>query len=147
MIGENFLDVAEYIKKNDEYKISCRFTSYEEIEFLFRLVEYDRDVLLVVEECSAYISPRSQDTNFLRLVNFGRHWNTSIIGVSRRTAELSAQMRSMTDVVYSFKQTEPMDLQKMSLLGFQGLENLELFDYKKYNGIPKENIHYKKIIL
>jgi hypothetical protein len=144
---ENFEDLANYIKDKDEYKISCRFTNDDDFEFLFRLLRYERNVLLVVEECGAYISPRSSETKFLDLVNYGRHWNTYIIGISRRTAELSASMRAMTDVIYSFKQTEPMDLQKMCLLGFDGLENLEKFDYKKFNGVPVENIHYKKVNL
>lgn len=147
LICENFLDLADYIKDKDEYKICCRFTNDDDFEFLFRLLRYERNVLLVVEECGAYIAPRSTDTYFLDLVNYGRHWNNYLIGITRRTAELSSTMRAMTDVIYSFKQTEPIDLQKMSLLGFQGLENLEQFDYKKFNGIPLENVHYKKISL
>lgn len=147
LICENFVDLAEYIKDKEEYKISCRFTNDEDFEFLFRMLRYERNVLLVVEECGAYIAPRSTDTYFLDLVNYGRHWNTYIIGITRRTAELSASMRAMTNDIYSFKQTEPIDLQKMSLLGFDGLENLEQFEYVKYNGVPVENVHYKKITL
>lgn len=147
LICYDFESLAEYIKDKDEYKISCRFTDETDIEYLFKLLEYERNCLLVMEECSAYIAPRQQATNFLRLVNFGRHWDTYIIGISRRTAELSAQMRAMTDVVYSFKQTEPMDLQKMNALGFNNLDLLESFDYIKDQGIPKENVHFKKIIL
>lgn len=111
----------------------CRFQSNEEIEFLFKMCYQLGNLLLVVEEAEIYISPYSKSSEFLNLVRYGRHRSISILGIARRTAELSIDLRAMVDKIISFKQTEIYDLKKMEALGFFELDKL-----KEYEFIEKE---------
>jgi len=83
----------------------------------------------VVEEAEIYISPYTKSSSFLRLVRYGRHRNIKIIGVARRTSELSLDFRAQVNKIYSFKQTQPRDLQLMQELGFENLDKLSEHEY------------------
>jgi hypothetical protein len=148
--GIIFYDVdtlIEYILDNqvnqhDNFKYICRFTDDKDIELLFLLVFELSNLTLLVEECEIYVSPNSKSSNFLKLVRYGRHKNISIIGVARRSTELSLTFRSQTDTIFSFKQTDKNDLVKMEELGLYDLDKLE--DYK-YPGKHILDKHYKRI--
>jgi hypothetical protein len=98
------------INQHDNFKFICRFTDDKDIELLFLLVFELSNLTLLVEECEIYVSPNSKSSNFLKLVRYGRHKNISIIGVARRSTELSLTFRSQTDTIFSFKQTDKNDL-------------------------------------
>jgi hypothetical protein len=128
----SFNDLSEFMKENydKEFICICRFTTDSEIEGIFLLCEYLQNLLLVVEEIESYISPYAKRGNILRLVNYGRHWNISILGIARRCAEISTQLRSQVNHIISFKQNFPNDLQIMESLGFPpGLDKLEKYKY------------------
>jgi hypothetical protein len=146
IIIEDFESFIFFIKKKKEFRISCRFTRDEDIEFLFKAIFDIENVLLVMEECEVFINPGNKSSNFLRLVRYGRHKQIRLIGVARRTAELSRDFRAQVNKVISFKQTEDIDLKKMEELGLKNLDNLISLDYKK-NKIPLEGVHYQSIIL
>jgi hypothetical protein len=144
LIFENLNDLIDYISEHtpEKFTFICRFTSDLEIEYLFKLCWELENLLLVVEEAEIYIKPKAQSSNFLHLVRYGRHKSISILGIARRTAELSTNLRSQVNTIYSFKQTDKMDLKNMELLGFYDLENLQ--DYK-FPERQIENRHYKKV--
>ena len=140
-------DLLTYIIYNEinnksEFTFICRFTNDLDFEYLFKLVYELGNILLVVEEAEIYISPYKKQSSFLTLVRYGRHQSISIIGIARRTSELSLDFRSQTDTIYSLKQTNFNDLQNMERLGFIGLEKLKAY---KYPEKILENIHYVKI--
>jgi hypothetical protein len=147
IIFTNVDTLIEYILDNkinqhDNFKFICRFTDDKDIELLFLLVFELSNLTLLVEECEIYVSPNSKSSNFLKLVRYGRHKNISIIGVARRSTELSLTFRSQTDTIFSFKQTDKNDLVKMEELGLYDLDKLE--DYK-YPGKHILDKHYKRI--
>lgn len=147
LVFTSFDDLSSYvldnnIYNNDSFCLICRFESDIEIEYLFKLVFEITNLLLVVEEAEIYISPFAKQSNFLRLVRYGRHKNISLLGIARRTGELSLSFRSQTDFIYSFLQTDATDLKNMELIGLNNLDQLQKYTFP---GIPKENIHYKKV--
>ncbi len=130
------------IFENEKFMLICRFESDIEIEFLFKAVFEISNLLLVVEEAEVYISPFAKQSNFLRIVRYGRHKSVSIIGIARRTGELSLTFRSQTDFIYSFIQTDVNDLKNMESLGLTGLDQLQKYNYPDN---LTENIHYKVV--
>lgn len=131
MIFNSFDDLVNYFYDYtpETFTFICRFESDLEIEFLFKLCNAVGNLLLVVEEAEIYISPYAKSNEFLNLVRYGRHKSISILGIARRTAELSIDLRAMVDKIISFKQTEVYDLKKMESLGFEKLNELNDFEY------------------
>lgn len=124
MIVYSLTDCYFYINNKKSFTVICRFDNELEIEYLFKFVKAVENICLVVEEAEIYISPYAKRSSFLDLVRYGRHHNIKIIGIARRTSELSIDFRAMTDVIYTFKQTEPADILNMQKLGIDGVENL-----------------------
>lgn len=102
---------------------------------------------MLAEEAEAYISPYAGQSEFLKLIKYGRHHNIKVLGVARRTGELNINFRAMCEKIISLKQTEPNDLKKLNELGFEGLENLNQFVWSSSTPVPLEDVHYKSIIL
>lgn len=127
----DFENLYEYIVNKDNFKVACRFTNDDDIEFTFKLIFVLKNICLLAEEAEVYISPYAKQSYFLNLVRYGRHQNISIVGVARRASELSIDLRANTDIIYSFKQTEQNDLEKMEKIGFQNLDNLPEHEYKQ----------------
>jgi GTPase SAR1 family protein len=146
-IVENFPDLVEYTKDKDNFRVACRFTDDTDIEYTFKYVFEMENICLLVEEAEIYISASARKSSFLRLVRYGRHKNIEIVGIARRAAELSKDFRSQTHKIISFKQTDIQDLKALEDLGLYDVDELELFDYKKYNGTPVLDLHYKEISL
>jgi len=132
--GTIFNDILElqcyhFEYRPETFKYICRFDKDLDYEFLFRWVYIIGDCVLLTEEAEQYISPRSTQGDFLRLVRYGRHKNISIIGIARRPTELSIDFRSQVNKIISFKQTDPTDIERMESLGFSGVENLPDYEF------------------
>ena len=137
-----FLDSSRQVERK-KFRVVCRFETDIEPEFLFRLAWELRDVTILVEEASLFLSPRTP-TFFHNLINQGRHRNVSIIAVVRRAPELSIQFRAMCTSVITFEQTEPRDLDHLENLGFEfNDEKFDQFEYKIW-GEPIFDIFPKK---
>jgi len=116
---------------NDNFKYVCRFDNDIEIDYLFELCYILGNLTLVVEESEIYINPfQKVNSNFLRLVRYGRHKAVSIIAIGRRVVELSNDIRSQVNKIYSFKQVNPLDIQILRKYGFQRIENLKDYEYE-----------------
>jgi GTPase SAR1 family protein len=117
------------------FKIVCRFSNDFDIEGLFVIVKQITNVVLILEEAEIYISPYTRFSNFLYLVRYGRHFNINIIGIARRSSELSLDFRSQVNAIYICSAiTEPLDLKNFSLLGLdvEKIKNLKQYEiYKK----------------
>lgn len=133
IIFYDFYTLNEYHKINqlESFIYVCRFSSDLEIEYLFKFSQAIENNLLVLEECSIYVSPQAKSNEFLNIVRFGRHKQISIIGISRRATELHNDLKAMVNKIISFKQTHPIDLQNMSKLGFQNLDSLPDYEYQE----------------
>ncbi len=146
IVVKDFDSFYEIVTNQKEFKISCQYSNDLDIETTFQLVRKIKNLVLVVEEASIYISPNTRQSYFLDLCRFGRHENIKIIGISRRASELSADFKGLSECIISLRQTEPLDLSILSKLGLNNLSDLTPYEYKP-NYPPQENIHYVKKIL
>jgi hypothetical protein len=146
IIFYDYYTLNEYHRHNklENFVYVCRFSDDLDIEYLFKFCKVIGNILLVLEECSMYVSPQSKSNEFLNIIRFGRHYNISLLGISRRTTELHNDLKAIIDTIYSFKQVLPNDLLKMQRLDFENLESLISLSDVPFRE-PQENIHYKKI--
>lgn len=130
-IFDDFESLVEYYQehKPETFRFICRFKTDLEIEYLFKFCEVAKNLVLVLEEAEIYISPQARSSNFLRLVRYGRHYAISIIGIARRTAELSSDLKAQVNTIYSFCQSLPRDIQIMEEIGFEEIDKLPPHEY------------------
>lgn len=88
------------------------------------------NTLLVVEETSFYCSPSYLPPELARFVRYGRHRGIDQIYVSRRPAEIHRDLTAQSDLVVSFKQHEPADVDYLRKI--MGPEADQLPHLKKY---------------
>jgi hypothetical protein len=67
--------------------------------------------LIVVEETSFYCSPSYLPMELARFVRYGRHREIDQIYVSRRPAEIHRDLTAQSDLIVSFQQHEPGDVE------------------------------------
>lgn len=148
LIIENFSSLYSFLtnKKNQTFRISLRYDNDLDFEYTFKLIFEIGNITVLVEEAQLYISSNEKDNYFLRLVRYGRHRQIKIIGIARRTVELSRDFRAQTNKIISFRQIDLDDIKNLEKFGMTGLENLQKFDYVKYKGKPVKDLHYKEII-
>lgn len=127
----DFESAYNYLTVNETFKVSIRFTNDLDFEYLFKLIFELENITLLLEEAEIYISPSVRSSEFLRLVRYGRHRKINIVGIARRSAELSRDFRSQTNRIVSFKQTDIIDLKNLELLGLSNLDNLNEHEYKE----------------
>jgi hypothetical protein len=118
-------------EKRKTFRCVCRFQDEADYNILFRLLWYVKDVLLLTEETSIFLNPRSPDEDFLKLINFGRHKNISLICVGRRIPEVSIYFRAQATSMITFTQTEPSDLLMLENLGFNS-DEVSALDFHEF---------------
>jgi len=136
LIFSDYLSLSKFFQEcledleTSPFNVVCRFTSDEDIDYLFRLTWSLKNSLLVVEETEIYLDPRSTNYNFLRLVQYGRHNNVSLLCVARRVPEINIKLRAQITSAFSFYQSEPRDLSMLEQYGFDRDEILNLPDHE-----------------
>jgi DNA helicase HerA-like ATPase len=93
------------------FKIAFRIVNDEDALRLMRLVYDVPRTLVVFEETSFYCSPSYLPEELARFVRYGRHREISQIYISRRPAEISRDLTAQSDIIVSFQQHEPADLE------------------------------------
>lgn len=131
----NFNDLLEYYLKNvpNEFNFVCRFENDDDIELLFKFCWYVKNLLIIVEESELYISPYKKQSEFLKLIRYGRHRAISIIAIARRVVELSNDVKANADEIISFKQILKKDIDYLKQLGFTKIENLGKYEFEVIN--------------
>lgn len=111
-ISEGFEACAvalERAEERDRFRLSLRGS----LEDLLDALEVCNDLtraLVVVEETSFYCSPSDLPEPLSRLVRYGRHRELDQLYISRRAAEVSRDLTAQSDVIVTFNQREPRDL-------------------------------------
>ncbi len=122
-------------------------------EAFFEIVESLTDILIVVEEADFYCSPHYINEHLMYLIKYGRHFTQNLVLVSRRPAEVSRQVTAQSDVVISFRQTEPNDIDYFKKVSATAINLPQLHEFKypermvegKHYLILKGRDHVKKI--
>ena len=127
-----FDDLLDYFlkEKPNKFNFVCRFESDNDIELLFKFCWYVKNLMLVVEESELYISPYQKQSEFLKLIRYGRHRNISIIAIARRVVELSNDVKANADTIISFKQILKKDIDYLRNLGFTKIESLKTYEFE-----------------
>lgn len=128
----SFTELAEYITDNGykEQQYICRFNEFLDVVYLFLLIKELGECCLCIDEYSIYLSDKDCYEIYKWIINFGRHKNISLIAVGRRPVELDADLRAQYTTVISFKQLEPVDLERLEKFGFSDLDQLKQYEYK-----------------
>lgn len=126
--------IEEFINNKPEtFKYICRFDNDNDIELLFKFCWYVKNLVLVLEESELYISPFQKQSEFLKLIRYGRHKAISIIAIARRVVELSNDVKANANIIITFKQILNKDLEYLGNLGFnkETVMNLKTYEYSK----------------
>jgi DNA helicase HerA-like ATPase len=108
------LERAEHRKR---FALSLRCSALDDMLDLLAVCYELRDALIVVEETSFYCTASTLPDELAQLVRYGRHRELSQFYVSRRPAEISRDLTAQSDVIVSFAQTEPRDLDYLRAAG------------------------------
>lgn len=117
----------------------------EEFASICLLVVSLEDVCFLVEEVDLYATPTKIDSEFANVIQRGRHFDIDIIGISQRPASVSRLITSQAKDIYTFKMTEPRDIDYLCFTcgaDFKVVKDLKPYFYLAYiDGkiVSKEN--------
>lgn len=83
---------------------------------VFRMLHDVPDVVIGLEEASQYMGPTKKEPAVEWFFQYGRHNRQSLVAIARRPSELSRIATSQSDVVVSFRQKEPIDIDYITKL-------------------------------
>lgn len=89
-------------------------TSDEDANGFFRLVVASQaPMTVIIDEADKYATPYSIHDDLSKTIKYGRHWRQNLIFAARRPAELNRNVTAQSDVLVSFRQTEPRDIKAL----------------------------------
>lgn len=102
------------VQHESRFRVVIRLVDNDEALSAMR-VAYDvgkpgKPTLFVLEETSFYCSPSYLPAELARFVRYGRHQSLDQIYVSRRPAEIHRDLTAQSDLIVSFRQHEPKDI-------------------------------------
>ena len=105
--------------KKPRFQLALRMVSQDDMLDVLDMAFELEDYLLVVEETSLVCgTPPYLHRELAQLVRFGRHRRISQIYIARRPTELPRDLTAMSDLLVTFNQKEPRDLQYLAENGF-----------------------------
>lgn len=119
----------KYLKNDKKYTVILKFMTYEDYEKLFNNIMNIKNVTLVIDEANFYFPPTSTPIEVKNLIAISRHARIDIVYISRRVYEVSPMLRSQTDELVTFRQTEKRDLELLHSYGFNANEVRKLPKY------------------
>lgn len=132
LISYSFDDLAEnYASVNGSpFILTLRPEDPLDVEYLFRLAWVARECCVVLEEADQWVSSTSMSADLSRLISLGRHRKISLIAIARVVPEVPIQLRRQFTEFYSFRQSEPRDLELLSSYGFDSEALAQLPDHE-----------------
>lgn len=137
VVIDNPEDLREYIaaRGSGRFRVAYRDNGRSGVPLsdVFVMLHDVHDVTICIEEASKYLGPTGADPEVEWFFQYGRHNRQSIIAVARRPQELSRMATSQADVVVSFQQKEPRDMQYLrDLAGSEVAERIRNLDRDAY---------------
>ena len=112
-------DALAACEKRATFRISCRADETEDLLDLLNICYELPNILLVVEETSFFCSPAFLPPEISKLVRYGRHREISQVYVSRRASEIHREITAQSDLIVSFEQREPRDIEYLAITSGQ----------------------------
>lgn len=134
LIFYDFLEWCDYLESKEEplhFRHILRFDNQQDYFLALEVAYQIGDLLLIIEEVTNFANERSVDKTFDTIVRFGRHQGVSLIGITQRFANVPRLLTSQMDIIISFVQTEPRDIQYICMVvGQRGESIKDLAPYK-----------------
>lgn len=135
---ENLQDLFNYVHKNQGGPFQAVYNSIENEDFerVCQIVGAVENCCFIIEEVDTYATPTQCPYELMKLLKIGRHYNISMIFVSRRPAEIHRMITSQSQRFILCKIIEPNDVRYLkSVVGpvadeLPGLEILHYVDWK-----------------
>lgn len=105
------------VQDQPAFKIACRVPVDDGLDLLELCNSIGR-LTVVLEETSLYCRPTFLPPQLETIVRYGRHRSVSLVCIARRPSEVNREITAQSDIVCSFQQQEPRDVQY--LRGFFG---------------------------
>jgi len=96
--------------------------------FIWRIE--NQKTLFVVDEIDRFASTWSVVPEFSKLIEFGRHKNISLIGISRRLPRVNRNFSANADKLFLFQLHNKADLKELEFLGVDSDAVKNLADFK-----------------
>lgn len=108
---EECIDAILAHQHDRRFLIDC-MTLHEQDALDILAVAFEvRDQLIVLEEASLYCDPHSLPDEIARIVRYGRKRQIDLLVIARRPSEVNRELTAQSDVIVTFRQTEPLDIQ------------------------------------
>lgn len=109
------------------FRIACRVIEQDDMLDILDMAWELEDYLLVIEETSLVCgTPPYLNRQLGVLVRYGRHRRISQIYIARRPTEIPRDLTAQSDLIVTFHQKEPRDLQYLQACGFNPAEVVQL---------------------
>ena len=131
---ESKADLADFWERNldREFRLIYRpLKPRDEFEDICKLVLACGDMTFLVEELDTFCSPQEIGDSFASIIQRGRHFNITFIGVSQRPFGINRVISSQAKEIYTFQHDEPRDLDYLSL--YIGKEVEQIKALKEYH--------------
>jgi len=115
---EDAIDAVLEAERSRRFRFSLRGLEHDEVLEVLEGVGTLRDLLVVVEEASAYMKAQQIPWEIAQLVRMGRHQAISQLYVAQRPSMLHLDVISQADVIVSFQQHARRDVE--TLVGHLG---------------------------
>lgn len=113
--------LAEYLNARGEgpFRVAYRDKGLDgrDMGDKFRMIQDLRRAWVCFEEAGMWVGPTTGEPAAKWFVNYGRHNELSTVWVARRPTEVARDVTANADVVVSFQQHEPRDLEYLTALG------------------------------
>jgi len=116
--------IVEADERRSSFRLACRTLDVDENLDLLGVAYHCPGTMIVVEESSLYCSPQSFPREIAQLIRYGRHKQLDLVFVARRPAELHRDLTANADVLVTFQQQEPRDLEYLRAFYGDDVEDL-----------------------
>ncbi len=143
IIFHNANEVREYIKRYSsiDFKIIYRPTNDEDVFQFLNIISHVNNYTFIAEEIDLYCNSYAIDPNILYNIKYGRHFNRNLIWITRAPFEINRFLTRNSDVIITFRQTEPRDLDYLKKYSFnvtkEELMNLPEYKYAVHLDNPQ----------
>jgi len=115
---ENSVRAILAVSNKKRFRLALRVFDNKHMLGLLKMAWEIPDSLVVVEETSLICSPSDLPAELARLIRFGRHRKISQLYIARRPSELPRDLTANSDLIITFQQREPRDLDYLRQSGF-----------------------------
>lgn len=132
LVCETWSEIVDFLDeyKDLDFQIVYRPQSKDDEEGFFRIINEINNYTLIAEEVDYWCDSHWLHPEIDNLTRYGRHFKRNFIWISRNPYEVNRFLTRQSDILVTFKQTEPRDLDYFKRYTFnKNIEILKEFEY------------------